>query len=128
MADKPCLWCGEPSTKLCDGLVGVLDLSRLDSAQTCDAPMCHRCAHQAGHVCGRGAGGCDSIDHCPTHAIEPGDARRVLTETETRLFRAILHRLVKAQPRLVGGTARTPEPGEVYGRIFGTDGYTREFL
>jgi hypothetical protein len=54
---KRCRWCGAPHTKLCD-----FKLSGKKAGQTCDAPMCDRCATRMGEVAG------DTVDYCPPHA------------------------------------------------------------
>jgi hypothetical protein len=49
---KRCLFCGAPSTKLCD--------HKMPSGKTCDAPVCEKCATHA-HP---------DTDYCPSH--KPG--------------------------------------------------------
>lgn len=66
---KPCLWCGRPADRLCDGAV---------VGGTCDAPVCSHCSLHllaerpfSAIVCsrGRGGSGCETIDNrgdlCP---------------------------------------------------------------
>ena len=48
--NKPCVICGNPSTKLCDYPVA--------NDKTCDAPICDSCAESIS----------TNVDYCPVHA------------------------------------------------------------
>lgn len=49
---KPCVSCGDRSTKLCD-----FPLRGTKAGKTCDAAICARCAVAAGK----------NVDYCPPH-------------------------------------------------------------
>lgn len=77
MSDDACMWCGEPSTALCDYWLGEIPdpedgLRNVDCERfTCDAPLCddHRAA--IGHLCSRQIKNCDTMDYCPAHKGMP---------------------------------------------------------
>ncbi|MBZ7262438.1 hypothetical protein FMK81_13055 [Klebsiella oxytoca] len=68
-----CMFCGEPATLLCDGIIGWdADedqngiIMNCRGMFTCDAPMCRKCATWHGNIFFRGkAGGADTRDLCP---------------------------------------------------------------
>lgn len=67
------MFCGEPATLLCDGLIGwdadEDDNGRMQKCRgmfTCDAPMCRNCATWHGNIFFSGkAGYADTRDYCP---------------------------------------------------------------
>jgi hypothetical protein len=109
---EACFFCGEPSTLLCDAVLGypiggegigpkgkpypVTTMeAMLATPHTCDAPMCRACGKQVGHICGKTH---DSIDHCPLHAgqeREPGD--RLMTAEQIARTRRALHATFRRQ-------------------------------
>lgn len=73
MADVHCLWCGAPSTRLCDTVLATVMVdgvpkvgSPIGSGPTCEAPLCNRCT-ESGMVivCHRNRSRNESLDRCP---------------------------------------------------------------
>lgn len=71
---KPkCIFCGEPATLLCDGLIGwdadEDEKGHMENCRgmfTCDAPMCQACGTWHGNIFFSGrAGGMETRDYCP---------------------------------------------------------------
>lgn len=73
MKKSICMFCGEPATLLCDGIIGWdadenenHHLSNVRGIFTCDAPMCRECATWHGNIFFSGrAGGMETRDYCP---------------------------------------------------------------
>ena len=93
MKNEPCIFCGAPSTLLCDGHLGYPphksepEFISPFEPYTCDAPMCSGCATNAGcyHICIRGhKRGCiqDTTDYCPACAVLPRTNRRIIHTSE----------------------------------------------
>lgn len=98
MKNEPCMFCGAPSTLLCDGYLGYppktengLEFIDPYHPYTCDAPLCSACAVQQGkvHICGWGKrAGCriETIDHCPVCVRDlppyPQHTRRLIYSPE----------------------------------------------
>lgn len=78
MPAKKCIFCGKPSTLLCDfvmgfdGKPGDIPTMRGLNLYRCDAALCSNCATNQGRLFwhGEAGGGCDTIDHCPNHPPE----------------------------------------------------------
>lgn len=108
---EPCMWCGAPSTRLCDAVIGYEATSctrtRAGGVEalltglggdvwTCDAPICDAHAKQVGWVCGQTH---DSIDRCPHHAAldDPDMAELVMFPDEAVKTRSDLYAAIRRQ-------------------------------
>ena len=85
MSKDICMFCGEPATLLCDGIIGW-DADENEDGQmyecrgmfTCDAPMCRSCATWQGNIFFRGkAGHADTRDLCPLCQKLFSDGKRI---------------------------------------------------
>lgn len=73
MKKSACMFCGNPATLLCDGLIGFDadedEKGMLMSCRglfTCDAQLCRECATWHGNIFFSGkAGGMETKDYCP---------------------------------------------------------------
>lgn len=92
MKNQPCIFCGAPSTLLCDGHLGYPpgrdepDCISPFEPYTCDAPMCRECATLKAtmHICRRRKG-CiqETVDHCPACVANlPEYNRRIIHSPE----------------------------------------------
>ena len=108
---EPCMWCGAPSTRLCDAVIGYEATScartRAGGVEalltglggdvwTCDAPICDAHARQVGFVTGKTP---DSIDYCPHHAAldRPEMAELVMFHDEAVKTRSDLYAAIRRQ-------------------------------
>jgi len=107
----PCMWCGEPSTRLCDAVIGyeatgcmrtraggvdALLTGLGGDVWTCDAPICDAHARQVGWVSGKTP---DSIDYCLHHAAldRPSMPELVMFQDEAIKARSDLYAAIRRQ-------------------------------
>lgn len=73
--EQQCYYCGEPATKLCDGINHFLVDSKLmiltndpHVVEYCDRPLCEDHAERVGMS--TASGEVDTVDYCPKHATK----------------------------------------------------------
>lgn len=96
MKKDTCMFCGEPATLLCDGIIGWdADedtngvIQNCKGMFTCDAPMCRSCATWKHNIFFSGKGGfADTRDLCPICQKLADTGERIRTD-ERRKYKAI---------------------------------------